>query len=168
LFWDLSGVNKFRLLLYYSRVLLKNPAYLNSSVVDTLWSYLSYYFLPKTFILLYDYIVWDEAAISDTLTRHYDWEKARDLKSTWRIGDGTAAFYNYIYYRVAGFTENETFRSNQIREGQITREEALTRANEDNRPRLESIRWYCDTVGIDWREALRKINAIPPLYRNSE
>lgn len=46
-----------------------------------------------------------------------------DTNTTWRIGDGTAAFYNYVYYTVAGFTEHDTFRSNQIREGQMTREE---------------------------------------------
>ena len=29
----------------------------------------------------------------------YNWEKAVDTDSTWRIGDGTAPVYNYIYYR---------------------------------------------------------------------
>ena len=38
--------------------------------------------------------------------------------------DGTAAFYNYIYYTVAGFTENDAFRSNQIRAGVLNRSEA--------------------------------------------
>jgi hypothetical protein len=168
IYWNLSGVNKLKLLLYYGRAFAGNPAFLNSSLNDSLGAYLSYYFLPKNFLLLYEYIHWDEAIIDDTLVRLYDWEKAKDLKSTWRIGDGTAAFYNYIYYRVAGFTENDTFRSNQIREGQITREEALKRVTEDNRPRLDSIRWYCDTVGIDWRAALRRINEISPLYQRRE
>ena len=27
-------------------------------------------------------------------------ELAPDTRTTWRIGDGTAAFYNYIYYTV--------------------------------------------------------------------
>jgi hypothetical protein len=165
LFWDLSGFGRLRLLLYYGRVLLENPAYLNSSIVDTLGAYASYYLLPKAFTLLYDYIAWDEALINATLTREYGWETAPDATSTWRIGDGTAAFYNYIYYRLAGFTENDTFRSNQIREGQLTRGEALALVNAENRPRPESILWYCDTVGIDCRDALRRINAIRPLYR---
>ena len=47
----------------------------------------------------------------------YGWERAVDTSSTWRLGDATAPFYNYIYYTVAGFTEHDTFRSNQIREG---------------------------------------------------
>jgi hypothetical protein len=141
-----------------------NPAYWNASVIDTLGAYASYYLLPKNFTLFYDYIDWDEKAIGDTLVEDYGWEKADDLKSTWRIGDGTAAFYNYIYYRVAGFTENDTFRSHQVRAGQLTRAEALEKVRDENRPRLHSIRWYGETVGFDWQAALRRINAIPPLY----
>jgi glucosamine--fructose-6-phosphate aminotransferase (isomerizing) len=165
-YWELSYSNKLKIFKYYCKSIFNNTAYLNASVFDTIFAFLSYYLIPKNFALIYDYIAWDEVEINETLDRQYGWEKATDIKSTWRIGDGTAAFYNYIYYRVAGFTENDTFKSNQIRAGQITREEALARVNEDNRPRLESIRWYCDTVGIDWREALRRINTIPPLYRS--
>ncbi len=85
--------------------------------------------------------------------------------STWRIGDGTAAFYNYIYLTVAGFTENDTFRSNQIREGMITREEGLRLALRDNSPRYDSIKWYFDTIGIDMESAIKTINNIPKLYQ---
>jgi glucosamine--fructose-6-phosphate aminotransferase (isomerizing) len=94
----------------------------------------------------------------------YDWEIASDTKTTWRIGDGTASFYNYIYYCVAGFCENDTFRSNQIREGMIGREEALELVNRDNQPRFDSIQWYCNSIQIDMVYALKTINAIPKLY----
>ena len=50
------------------------------------------------FYNLFDYWSWDETQIDRTLDS-YGWERAVDTKSTWRIGDGTAAFYNYIYYR---------------------------------------------------------------------
>jgi glutamine---fructose-6-phosphate transaminase (isomerizing) len=64
---------------------------------------------------------------------------ATDTNTPWRIGDGTSAFYNYIYYLVAGFTEHDTFRSNQIREGDISREEALRLVEDENRPRYQNI-----------------------------
>ena len=67
----------------------------------------------------------DEDLINSKLVNEYDWEIAPDTSTTWRIGDGTAAFYNYVYYTVAGFTEHDTFRSNQIREGQMSRERLL-------------------------------------------
>jgi hypothetical protein len=89
---------------------------------------------------------------------------AKDTNATWRIGDGTAAFYNYIYYVAAGFTENDTFLSNQIREGMVRREEALKLTLEQNKPRFESIQWYCDTIGIDFEKTIKMINSIPKLY----
>jgi hypothetical protein len=94
----------------------------------------------------------------------YNWETSKDTSSTWRIGDGTSAFYNYIYYTIAGFTENDTFRSNQIREGMISREKALSLVNEENKPRFESIIWYCNTIDINFNKTINKINKIKKLY----
>lgn len=112
---------------------------------------------------IFDYWRWDEKQIDDTLAE-YDWEKAPDTKTTWRIGDGTAAFYNYVYYTVAGFTEHDTFRSNQIREGDLTRAEALEMVMEENTPRYPNIKWYLDAVGVDFKQAIQVVNAIPKLY----
>ena len=77
--------------------------------------------------------------------QNYDWEIAVDTNSTWRIGDGTAAFYNYVYYTMAGFSEYDTFRSNQIREDKF-QETRLNLRKEENKPRYENIRWYLDAI----------------------
>ena len=92
------------------------------------------------------------------MKNEYNWEVAEDTESTWRIGDGTAAFYNYIYYTLGGVTENDTFRSNQIREGMITRDKAMILMERDNKPRYDSIQWYCDIIGIDFIETMQIIN----------
>ena len=113
---------------------------------------------------MYQYIPWDEKTIEDVLISEYDWELSPDTRTTWRIGDGTASFYNYIYYIMSGFSENDTFRSNQIREGMLQRDEALDLVNDENQPRYESIMWYCDTIGIDFEAALNRINEAPKLY----
>ncbi len=89
---------------------------------------------------------------------------AVDTNTTWRIGDGTAAFYNYIYYTVAGFSEHDTFRSNQIREGMLAREDGLRLVNAENHPRYPTIRWYTDAVHVDYEHAIRVINDIPKRY----
>jgi glucosamine--fructose-6-phosphate aminotransferase (isomerizing) len=89
---------------------------------------------------------------------------ADDTECTWRIGDGTAAFYNYIYTTVAGFSEHDTFRSNQIREGQLTRDRAMELVERDNQPRWKSIREYTQLINIDFDEAIRVIDRIPKLY----
>ena len=69
-----------------------------------------------------------------------------------------------MYYTIAGFTEHDTFRSNQIREGDITRDQALRLVEEENRPRYQNIKWYLDAVGIDFSDAIRKVNSVPKLY----
>lgn len=162
--YNLSAVNKIRLGMFYGKQFLTNPAYLNSSIPDTIGAYLSYYFIPKSYLTVFDYLDWDEHQITETLIGEYNWEVATDTRSTWRIGDGTAPFYNYIYLRVAGFNENDTFRSNQIREGLISRDEAMATLEEDNRPRPETFKWYCDTIGLDCERTIGVINRIPQLY----
>ncbi len=145
--------------------MLKSPSYFNSSIWDTLsGEYYRSFVKRKDYFHIFDYWQWDEKVVDETLMQ-YDWELAPDTNTTWRIGDGTAAFYNYIYYTVAGFTEHDTFRSNQIREGQLTREEALKLVEDENRPRYQNIRWYLDTLGMDFKEVISVINSIPKLYK---
>lgn len=81
---------------------------------------------------------WREQEIDSTLSG-YGWELAPDTTTTWRIGDGTAAFHNYAYARVAEFTEHDTFRSNRIREGLMAREDALSLVGAENQPRYQSV-----------------------------
>ena len=78
------------------------------------------------------------------------------------IGDGTAPFYNYVYQTIAGFTEDEVMLANMVREGHVTRAEALRRAAEYGKPRWPSIREYAQLVGFSAEEALAIINAPRP------
>ncbi len=139
--------------------------YFNRSLWDTLSGEYHRSFTKKNdYFHLFDYWRWDEDLINSNLVNEYDWEIAPDTSTTWRIGDGTAAFYNYVYYTVAGFTEHDTFRSNQIREGQMSRERALELVHDENQPRYQNIRWYLDTLGMDFVDVIRVINKIPKMY----
>lgn len=140
--------------------------YFNSSLWDTLsGEYYRSFTEKKDYYHIFDYWRWDEEQVNNTLINEYDWEIAIDTTSTWRIGDGSAAFYNYVYFTVAGFTEHDTFRSNQIREGQITRERALALVEEENRPRYQNLRWYLDTLGMDFEKVIKIVNDIPKMYK---
>lgn len=148
------------------QAMLKSRGYFNSSLWDTLSGEYYRSFMKKSdYFHIFDYWTWEEKLVDQTLAM-YDWEKAPDTSTTWRIGDGTAALYNYIYYTVAGFTEHDTFRSNQIREGQLTREEALVRVRDENQPRYPNIKWYLDAIGMDFTEVVTVINSIPRLYED--
>ncbi len=143
--------------------MIKSPSYFNNSLWDTLSGEYYRSVRPRVdYFELFDYYNWDESEIDQTLLS-YNWETAIDTNSTWRVGDGTAAFYNYVYHTVAGFSEHDTFRSNQIREGQLTRGEALRLVTDENLPRYENIKWYLDAVGLDFEDTLRIVNAIPKI-----
>ncbi|MEO6304275.1 MAG: glucosamine 6-phosphate synthetase [Bacteroidia bacterium] len=163
--YSLSIKNQLNLFGFVGKNLIRNPGYINQSVFDSLGSFAVRYLAPKRdYFHLFDYYKWDEKELEELILKEYNWEKAIDTDSTWRIGDGTASFYNYIYHTVAGFTENDTFRSNQIREGLITREEALAKIYEENKVRYETLRWYIEIIGLDFTEVITAINKIPKLY----
>ena len=163
--YHISFANKLRMIAYYLHQYITNPSYINKSLIDTFSAASSYYKLPHNYLNLFNYIPWIEENIDNVLINEYGWETDPEINSTWRIGDGTAAFYNYIYYVIAGFSEADTFRSNQIREGLISREKAFSLLMPQNQPRWLSIKWYCDTVGIDFEKTISIINNIPKLYK---
>lgn len=161
-----NGIRKqFKYHYNRTKAMLDSPGYFNSSLWDTLsGEYYRSFTKKKDYFHVFDYWPWDEKLINQTLLGVYDWEMAIDTPTTWRIGDGTAAFYNYVYYTVAGFTEHDTFRSNQIREGQINREDALNLVLKENQPRYQNIRWYLDTLQLDFLDVIKKVNTIPKIY----
>lgn len=159
-------IDKLHLISYYGYNMLRNPYYLNRSIPDTLSGFLSFYQAPRSYIRFFEYVKWDESRINKTLIEEYDWETDPETSTTWRIGDGTAQFYNYIYHTIAGFSENDTFRSNQIREGLINRQQALEAVREENKPRYNGIKWYLTAIGLQnyFNYVIRKINSAPKLY----
>lgn len=144
--------------------MFKSPGYFNSSLWDT-WSGEYYRSAAKKtdYFHVFDYWQWSEKEINDLLAE-YKWELATDTPTTWRIGDGTAGIYNYIYYTLAGFTEHDTFRSNQVREGELTREQALKLVEAENAPCHDNLRWYLASIGFDFTQTIQRINTIPRLH----
>lgn len=161
----LSKSRKVQLVSYYLKSFITNPAYLNTSLVDSMVAFFSYYFEPRNdFFFMFNHMIWNENDVNNTLLNQYEFELSPDSPSTWRIGDGTAPFYNYIYLIARGFTEFDTFRSNQIREGHISRDDALKFILKENVPRIESLRWYLDTIGLDFNDTVKTINKIDTLH----
>jgi len=98
------------------KAMTESMGYFNRSIWDTLsGEYYRSFTKKQHYYHIFDYWTWNEGTVNNTLINQYGWETAIDTSTTWRIGDGTAGFYNYVYYTVAGFTEHDTFRSNQIK-----------------------------------------------------
>ena len=146
------------------RAMLQSPGYFNRSLWDTLSGEYYRSFTEKSdYFHVFDYWRFDEREVEAALDL-YDWERAPDTQATWRIGDGTAAFYNYVYYTAAGFTEHDTFRSNQVREGDLTRAEALDLVKIENQPRYANIKWYLDAIGLEFESTVKTVNAMQRVY----
>lgn len=148
---------------YHSKRLkemVKSPGYFNGSLWDTYsGEYFRSFSKKKDYFHMFDYWQWSEDDV-DKFLDNSGWERASDTASTWRIGDGTAGIYNYIYYTLAGFTEHDTFRSNQIREGQITRDKALELIEVENQPCQDNLRWYLSSIDFDFNDTINFINSI--------
>jgi glutamine---fructose-6-phosphate transaminase (isomerizing) len=161
---DMALGTKLPMLWYFAKNYLRNPAYINESLIDTMNAFVQTFVVKDDFLYLYHYLPWREDEIVGTIRREYDWELATDTQTTWRIGDGSAAFYNYIYGTIAGFTEDEAMLSNMVREGHLDRAEAMRRGHEYSKPRWDSLREYFQLIGLSAEEALQVINAAPKLY----
>jgi hypothetical protein len=118
----------------------------------------SYYFKKIDYLQVFDYVPWKENEVVGNLQKHYGWESSLETKNTWRIGDASAPFYNYLYFYFAGFTENDVYLSNLIRDGQISRDQALIRLREDNLPNPTGFYKYCELIGLDPVTVIKRVH----------
>lgn len=153
---QLKIINQAKLLFFYGKEFLLNPRYLNSSVFDSFRGFMNYYNNDVKPLKIFEYLDWDEKIINNTLKK-YDWQFAKDTPTSWRIGDGTAPFYNLIYLLYVGFTENDVIRSNMIRQKKISRKIALQMATEENKIRYPSLIWYLKLFNLDPDKLIREI-----------
>ena len=158
-------MSKIRLASWYLLQYMKNPGYINESFIDSIFAFYCSFINKDDYLYLYRYVPWKEKEIEKTLREEYGWTSDDKYgRNQWRMGDGQTALTNYIYHTVAGFSEFDNFRSNQIREGLITRSEAVRLLKGDNTPRLETLQDFSQLIGFNLEEVLLKINTIPKLY----
>jgi glucosamine--fructose-6-phosphate aminotransferase (isomerizing) len=163
--YDYSLLNKFNMFFRYSFQYFLNPAYFNSSFIPSLQAFYHSFVMKENFLHLYRYEKWEEKKIIDILAKEYQWQTDISYgKNQWRMGDGQTAFNNFIYYTIAGFSEYDNFRANQVREGLITRQEALKLAEEDNQLKYDTLKIFSELVGFNLDTVLSKISCIPKLY----
>jgi glucosamine--fructose-6-phosphate aminotransferase (isomerizing) len=155
--FDLKVSNKVKLAAFYAKQAFLNPHYLNTSLKDSISGYYSYYLRKMDYLQIFDYIDWNETDILFKIRSEYGWEGSINHSNTWRIGDASAPFYNYIYSYFAGFTENDVYLSNLIRDNQITRESAMDLIEEYNLPDEVGFLKYCDLIGLSADSVLSQI-----------
>ncbi len=84
---------------------------------------------------LYDYIKWNEKEVIATITENLRWSKVPEVGSSWRFDCELDYVRRAMYEMTVGVSELRDLFSKMVREGQMTREEALKRLeNEDHVP----------------------------------
>jgi glucosamine--fructose-6-phosphate aminotransferase (isomerizing) len=160
-----SLTNKLKMFYFYSTQSLINPSYLNAALFDNFKGFISSFVRKEDSLHFYNYIRWDEKEMIDVLVREYDWMS--DLaygKNQWRMGDGQTIFNNFIYYTLAGFSEFDNFRSNQICEGILDRESALKLARIDNSFKYDILKNFSEIIGFNLDDVLSRISSLQKLY----
>lgn len=137
---------------------VRAPGLFPSLFAEGAVGFVDYYLRHHSFVRPFSFTQWDEEELETTLRGTYGWSAGEDRSSaSWRMGDGTAPFYNLIYLLALGMSEHDALRSNQVRAGLITREEALQRIMVDNRVNPLGLASYFATVNLDSDWALGRI-----------
>ena len=160
-----SFLNKLRMFYFYSTQTIINPSYINVTLLDNFKGFISSFVRKEDSLHFYNYIKWDEKEMVDTLVKEYNWMS--DLaygKNQWRMGDGQTTFNNFIYYTLAGFSEFDNFRSNQICEDLLSRNEGLSLAKKDNEFKYDVLKNFSEIIGFNLDDVLSRIVSLQKLY----
>ncbi|MGB1813306.1 MAG: hypothetical protein ACPHKY_07275 [Acidimicrobiales bacterium] len=149
--YRLGLTNMGRMVFAYGSHAIQSPGLIPSLAQEGLTGFIDYYVRGhKDFLRPFSYIPWEEEKIENILRSEYEWSSGEDRSVTsWRMGDGTAPFYNLMYLIGLGMTEHDTLRSNQIRFGLMKRSEAISRIRQDNSFNALGLASYFATVGIN-------------------
>ncbi|NTW49197.1 MAG: hypothetical protein HGB19_05590 [Chlorobiales bacterium] len=109
----------------------------------------------------FQYIRWEEKEIVSTLENRLNWKKNSMVKSTWRGDCDVALLKLYLYKHILGFNDKDDGLSDLIRDGQLSREEALNRIEEESYVPDIAIKNIFDRLKLnygDFETALEKLN----------
>lgn len=153
--YRLSRNSLVRMGLRYTRSAIVNPTMGKSILVEGSVGFFDYYLRKHTFVRPFMYIPWDEVELEKVLVEKYQWSKGNDPSlPAWRMGDATAPFYNLVYGLSLGMTEHDALRSNQIRYGLKTRQEAEHVLQKDNQVNVLALAAYFGTTGLSIQESV--------------
>ena len=96
------------------------------------------------------YVRWQEDDVVRTITRELDWRSSAHASSTWRTDCYIALLKSHIYKSTLGFNDKDDHLSWLVRDGQISREEALDRVGTEQEIPKEVIEYVLAQLDIDY------------------
>lgn len=137
---------------------LKNPSYCHPMCIPTMitgflygnpYSFGPRFLTPKiNFIDIFHYIPWQEEEVLSRIKQELNWESPKRFSSSWRFDCTVSHLKDYMYMKTLSMTEKDDFYSKMVREGVITREDALMRIKEENKLHINEVQELLDSTGI--------------------
>lgn len=93
--------------------------------------YMRWRFQDVDAIRIFDYLKWREKEIEQVITEQFGWEKSSDVASAWRFDCRLDYVRRLMYSSTIGVTELRDLFSKMIREGMMSREEAMMRLTKE-------------------------------------
>jgi hypothetical protein len=141
------------------REVARNPAYFSAgSFSDMIRGYL--YANPNAPFVrlfgrklvkidLFHYVPWNEEEVVSRISDELEWRSPPPASRTWRFDCRIGRLKDYMYMLTMGMTEKEGFYSRMIREGLMSREDALVRLEAESEPDWEAIDDLLSETGMD-------------------
>jgi hypothetical protein len=82
---------------------------------------------------LFHFILWDEDEVLSRIESEIGWRPPPKSHSTWRFDCRLSHLKDLMYLKTLGMTEKDDFYSQLVRDGRMSREEALTRVERENK-----------------------------------
>lgn len=110
-----------------------------------------------TFLDLFYYIPWNEREVLSRIKSELKWEPPPDIPSSWRFDCRIAPIKDLVNLTFFGVTEKDGFYSKMIRDGLMTRDEALKRLETENKVQRDKAREILAEAGIEYNDFVEKL-----------
>jgi len=145
--------------IYSMAGILRNPAYFSPTCILALAR--SYLFgnpysvglrlvgRNMTWVELFNFIQWDEREIVPRIKAELGWDSPPHLESTWRFDCRVKHLVDFMYMKTLGMTDKDDFYAKMVREGLMTREDAVRRLQSENKLYMDEIELLLGQAGFE-------------------
>lgn len=97
---------------------------------------------------LFHYLEWNENEIISRISSELKWDYPRKFASCWRFDCRIGHLKDFLYLSTLGLTERDDLYSKMVRQGILTRDEALARLKRENQIYYDEIFDILEQIGI--------------------
>ena len=98
---------------------------------------------------LFHYLPWNENLVINRISDELNWRSPDDNSGSWRFDCRIGHLKDYLYLKLLGITEKDDFYSQLIRDGKISRDEAIKRVEQENRVNMNELEQLMKSINLD-------------------